>query len=208
MPSSRVFEFNGVVGDKRFWANRLGMTSWQSFYARIRRWESNPDQYPLDKVFSPLARKFYRDVEGKLSNFDISTGGCWVWKGNKTHDGYGRVRFEGKKRRAHMVSYEHFFGKIPEGKMICHKCGNPLCINPEHLYAGTASDNYADMVRHGRANRPKGRQIHTARLTELQVIEIRADHRTTRALAAVYGVGKSTIQQVKSGASWRHIPRP
>lgn len=206
MSNCRLFEFNGVVGDKRFWAKRLGMSGWRSFYARILRWEANPDSYPLDKVFTPLERKNYRTVEGKLSNFEISPCGCWVWKGNKSSDGYGRVRLNGKKRRAHIISYEHIYGTVPEGKMVCHRCGNRLCINPEHLYAGTSVDNYADMVRHGTSNRPFGERTTKAKLTESQVLEIRRSHKTTRELAKVYGVGKSTVQQARSGETWKHLP--
>lgn len=207
-PNSRVFEFEGESGDKHYWTERLNLTSWHCFYARILRWEADSEKYPLCKVFTPLLRRSYRTVEGKLSNFEKCAGGCWLWKGNKTHDGYGRVRIKGKKRRAHILSYEYAFGAVPVGMMVCHRCGNPLCINPEHLYAGTSRDNYADMVRHGTSNRPCGERVAKAKLTEVQVLEIRLDPRTTRELAKVYGVGKSTIQQAKVGLTWKHLPIP
>lgn len=150
-------------------------------------------------------RVVHRDVAKKLENFSISPTGCWIWKGNKTHDGYGRVRIAGKKRRAHIVSFEECFGKVPEGRMVCHKCGNRLCMNPDHLYAGTGKDNYADMVAHGNSNRPCGESHPKAKLTEDEAREIRTSPLSTRALAKIYGLGKSTIQQIKAGKIWRSI---
>jgi hypothetical protein len=93
--------------------------------------------------------------------------GCWLWIGSaihqKTNYSRGQLEANGRTRYASQVSYELHVGSIPAGKIICHTCHNPLCVNPEHLYAGTHKQNTADMVRAGRdrrftaANRPDNR---------------------------------------------------
>ena len=77
------------------------------------------------------------------------TDTCWIWKGKITPHGYGHQTRRNSTSFAHRISYEYHTGKIPEGKMILHKCNNKLCVNPDHLYAGTAYDNAQDAIRDG-----------------------------------------------------------
>ncbi|KKN16791.1 hypothetical protein LCGC14_0972530, partial [marine sediment metagenome] len=78
------------------------------------------------------------------------TNSCWMWVAT-LHAGYGYVGLNGKDYSAHRISWEIHFGKIPEGMLVLHKCDNPPCVNPKHLWIGTRKQNTQDMIKKGRA---------------------------------------------------------
>lgn len=80
---------------------------------------------------------------------------CWIWKSMRRLAGYGYMKINDRRVPAHRVSYEIFVGPIPKGMMVCHKCDNPPCVNPDHLFLGTGKDNFEDMRKKGRYVRPK-----------------------------------------------------
>ena len=77
---------------------------------------------------------------------------CWEWAGHQDKDGYGRVRINKVDCRAHRVSWEWHNGrKLQPDELVCHRCDNPSCVNPAHLFVGSAQDNWWDCVRKGRS---------------------------------------------------------
>lgn len=94
----------------------------------------------------------------------VTEAGCWLWLGSPNGTGYGRIYIHGKPVMAHRLSYQIKHGSIPAGKIVCHKCDTPSCINPDHLFMGTHKDNSRDMVakkRHAEQQKthcPKGHE--------------------------------------------------
>ena len=140
--------------------------------------------------------------------------GCWEWTGT-TRDGYGRMtvgsRTDGTRRSvsAHRVAYELKNGEIPAGMEVCHKCDNPACINPEHLFAGTKRDNAADRDAKGRHFALNGEEHPASKLTKRIVRDARwerADRGTSLSeLARKYGVSKTTMRNAVIGETWQHV---
>lgn len=93
----------------------------------------------------------------RLERYQIKREGCWGWSGGDDGFGYGTLSSRDKKNsdspeKAHRISYEKAFGPIPDGMQVCHRCDNPPCTNPDHLFLGTAKDNADDCSRKGRNN--------------------------------------------------------
>lgn len=132
--------------------------------------------------------------------------GCWEWQRGLFSTGYGQISVKGVGRLAHIVSYETFVGSIPDGLFVLHKCDNPICINPEHLFLGTNQDNMTDMVNKGRSAR--GERNRHAKLTVDQVLEIKQrllNGEDTIKISEDYPVTERTIKFIQEGKSWKHI---
>jgi hypothetical protein len=134
--------------------------------------------------------------------------GCWIWTGGKGRRGYGRIQHEGRTRAAHCVAYELTHGPIENDLLVCHTCDNPPCVNPAHLFLGTAKDNTQDALRKGRMTH--GEKQWTAKLTAEAVIEIRhlyAQHAMgARALSKRFGVCETNIWCIVKRETWKHLP--
>ena len=92
------------------------------------------------------------------NNITISDKDCWLLPPHKGCNGYAKLLVKGVHKRAHRVAYEAFVGPIPEGMLVLHRCDIRHCVNPKHLFVGTAKQNTQDMIEKGRARfvgRPK-----------------------------------------------------
>lgn len=92
-----------------------------------------------------------------------SDAGCWLWVGSRTRDGYGLVVVQRSMRRvahlAHRIAWEMHNGPIPDGACVCHRCDQPLCIRPDHLFLGTHTENMRDAAAKGRTHRQRKPRI-------------------------------------------------
>lgn len=162
-----------------------------------------------------LEERFWSKVD-KSGGLDA----CWEWQGWRRSDGYGECKKNGKRHiRAHRVAWEFINGPIPDGLNVLHKCDNPPCCNPAHLFLGTHFDNMADMTQKGRRacgdqngarlypeRMPRGERNGTAKLTRQQVLDIRANYHSGQAtgeqLAERHGVSKSLISGIVNHKRW------
>ena len=130
--------------------------------------------------------------------------GCFLWLGSlRGRMGYGGFRYKGKMKNAHQVSYELYKGAIPEGKIVCHTCNNPICVNPNHLYAGSYSDNTQQAVKEGRQFVASGEKNGHSKLTWVEVRAIRKDTRNQYAVAAAYGISQLHVSRIKRNLVWK-----
>lgn len=140
--------------------------------------------------------------------------GCWEWQGcqrSRRGKGYGSGGTYGivviRKRAvsAHRVAWELTHGPIPDGLCVCHRCDNPTCVRPDHLFLGTQADNTADKMAKGRHRVPCGQDHANHKLSEEDVRAIRAEperHGVGAELARKYGVKQPTIWNIRARKSW------
>lgn len=151
--------------------------------------------------------KFTSEFELKvLSTVEITETGCWEKSGTKKGT-YGKVRIAGETIFTHRASYLYHFKSIPSNLFVLHKCDNPSCCNPEHLFLGTQLDNMQDMQKKGRrvSITLKGDLNGNSRLKEAEVINIFLSNVPREWLARNYAVSVNTIDAIKTGRIWKHI---
>lgn len=133
---------------------------------------------------------------------------CWLYLGSYSKEGYGRLTAEyfNGFRSTHRFSYFIHKGEFDRDMCVLHKCDNPSCVNPDHLFLGTNNENMADMVRKGRAAR--GTRNIKAKLNESQVLEIRKQHQqgvSRKELSLKFGIGKTQTAYIIKNKSWAFV---
>lgn len=131
---------------------------------------------------------------------------CWNWIAGKTIDGYGSFNIGHRMENAHRVSFKITYGDIPNGLHCLHKCDNRVCVNPEHLFLGTNSDNVKDRVIKKRSN--KGENVYLSKLNYKQVLEIKEMLRNNilqLEIAKKFNVLPCTISKINIGLTWKHV---
>lgn len=141
-----------------------------------------------------------------LSKIEKISSGCWEWRGGKSR-GYGQFRYHGKMVAAHRFSWQFYKGKIPKRKFVLHSCDNTGCVNPDHLFLGTQSDNMKDMfAKRRRKIYQRGEKNNQAKLSANNVLEIRRLLATgqykQKELAVRFSVTRSTISAIMTGHRW------
>lgn len=149
--------------------------------------------------------------------------GCWLWTGGLISSGYGSFHSARSPQVAHRFSYRTWRGPIPGGLLVLHKCDVRSCVNPEHLFLGTYTDNMVDMVRKGRSHHQRrplvlkyahpgvgraGSHNGGSKLAEGDIPTIRSLAReglTQVAIGERYGVHDTTICNIPTGKSWAHV---
>lgn len=142
--------------------------------------------------------------------------GCWIWLGARNKQGYGQIGLwdSAAQRRTHWtthrLAFETWVGPIPDGMSVCHRCDNPPCINPKHLFAGTNADNMADRSAKGRVARQHGAAHGLVRYPVEKILAIRAALEGTggkkqKDIAARFSVGQSHVSRIWLGNTWRNV---
>lgn len=149
------------------------------------------------------------DIDDMKASFYRRTiqldNGCIEWIGGKCEKGYGLFSMNGKTIRAHRAAWFFKNGEmIPNNKMACHKCDNPSCVNADHIFIGTAKDNYDDMVKKGRGRNLSGFDLPFSKFKRSDIELICKGNMTAPLLAKRLNVSESAIRSVRNGQNWRH----
>lgn len=139
-------------------------------------------------------------IDQLIDKTEEQPNGCIVYTGYRDKDGYGRVG--GDERRAHRLAYTELVGPIPDGMLVCHRCDNPPCVNPDHLFLGTAKDNMQDKHKKKRNADVRGSRNPASKLTDQQVQVIHALYRdgiTMAAIAERFGIGFQNVSLIVRG---------
>lgn len=170
--------------EKPFHVARWRMDAQKGLFCSLACYKAHP------RPRTDASIRFWRHVDKS------SLSGCWLWTAARDNNGYGRI---GGGGLSHRFSYTLAHGEIPEGLSVLHKCNNPPCVNPEHLYAGTQKENMADWAAVGGGN--KGETNGMAKLSNDDVKRIRSDKRRGAVIAAEYGVSRGLVYAIRQGRS-------
>jgi hypothetical protein len=149
------------------------------------------------------------DKNGPVPSVDPKLGPCWLWTGPKERSGHGRIRIStaGERDGAHRFAYQLLLRVDPGELFVCHRCDNPPCVNPDHLFLGTHQDNMSD--RDSKMRHCHGSRSPNTRLTEATVLEIRRLYATgehsQESLAKRFRLGQVSVSRLLLRKTWQHI---
>ena len=149
-----------------------------------------------------IIERFFDKVDKDSMKISYVNTKCWTWNAPLDKDGYGRIRPGGIRKfwRAHRASWFLHNGPIPEGLHVLHKCDNPPCVNPNHLFLGTISDNAIDMIKKGRANHHKGESHYKSKITIEQANQIREMYKKgnifQKDIAKIFNITQTRISEI------------
>lgn len=143
-----------------------------------------------------------------LVSKDFSSEQCWEWHRSTAGNGYGVLSFNKKNHYVHRVSYRLFVGELKNGDVVCHRCDNPKCFNPNHLFVGTQKTNVQDMIKKGRriSGNHQGENNANCKFSDETILKIRSDYHSgisARDLKSSYGVSGAQLYRIT-----RYLTRP
>jgi hypothetical protein len=198
------------------WKPKVAIVDAQRYSYELHFGPITPNDY-IDQTCSnvacvnPAHLQLRKRNPGEQARFDEKVykfdNGCWIWTAAHDSHGYGLFRLDGhgKQVRATHYSWELHTGRpVPPGIFICHTCDHPACVNPEHLFLGTHSDNMKDMSEKGRA--AQGETHVRAKLTKANVTFIRESKLTNVELGKMFGVSHATVARARKCESWKRLP--
>lgn len=182
---------------------------------RLKNGGTGAIEKPRLKISDMSEEEKMRRLKKSFEKHVIRQEGCWGWKGPTARGGYAVMscRRAMGSDRGHKASWMIHFGSIPARMHVCHKCDNPICTNPDHLWIGTHQQNNDDKISKGRQahNIPphkRGSENGSSKLSENQVKEIKGlilEGHSCHRIGKEFGVSHQTILRIKNGKNWKHI---
>lgn len=158
----------------------------------------------------PLATRLWSRVNKYGPIHPVLKTNCWEWTGsvvgNRTK--YGQIQIDGRPKKCHRVSWEITNGTIPEGGQVLHKCDNPVCVRPDHLFLGSHQDNMDDMINKGRKRTAVGVRVGGAKLDDHKVKLmrlLRSQGRSIVSLGKEFGVCTYVAACAIKRKTWKHV---
>jgi len=149
-------------------------------------------------------------LDGLRHQCAIQANGCWEWLHGRHSGGYAAMNIGGRRVHGHRWAWELACGPIPSGRCVCHRCDNPICVNPQHLFIGTQAENLADMTAKGRSHKvgPIGSANPKSIFNETQVRSMRrmaAEGTRTCAIWREFGGSYTAVRLILKGTNWKYL---
>lgn len=194
--------------DAQVYPDQIKIPSWRQLNGDKRAASGGKvpgNNLEFERNTKPLPNLTLGEINRVLSKIKVAKDSeCWEWTASK-RGGYGRVNLQGELYGVTRLIWRLCYGSDPGGGLILHKCDNPSCCNPNHLFIGSDSHNNQDKEMKGRGNHPVGKDVATSKLTEADVLDIFHSPQSNKDLAAQYGVSDRAINCIKLGKTWSHI---